>query len=174
MRNKRNLLICFLDLSTFARDSEHCDDEKVADVLDRYYSAVSTRVTEAGGTVVKFIGDGALVVFDPERADDAVNALLALRDEVNGLVAKAGWVSMLVVKLHCGEVIAGEMGPEKRFDVVGREVNLAARLQTRQFAISAEAFRALGKSGRALFKKHTPPVTYIPLDDRRPSAFLKM
>lgn len=170
MRSKRNLLICFLDLSTFARDSEHCDDDKVADVLDAYYGAVSKT---AGATVVKFIGDGALVVFDPARADEAVGALLALRDEVNGIVAKAGWVSQLVVKLHCGEVVAGAIGPEQRFDVVGREVNLTARLPTRQFAMSAEAFRTLSKTGRALFKKHTPPVTYIPLDDRRPSAFAK-
>ncbi len=29
-------------------------------------------------------------------------------------------------------------------------------------------FRSLQADTRKLFKKHTPPITYIPLDDRRP------
>ncbi|HEX7699887.1 MAG TPA: hypothetical protein VF403_04170, partial [Kofleriaceae bacterium] len=90
--------------------------------------------------------------------------------------SRDGWHSSLVVKLHAGDVVCGPFGPvgEKRFDVIGGEVNITARLPTRSFAISAEAFRALSKEGRARFKKHTLPVTYIPEGDRRPTPITKV
>ena len=71
-------------------------------------------------------------------------------------------------------MVCGPFGPrdDQRFDVIGGEVNVAARLPTRSFAISAEAFRCLSKDARARFKKHAPPVTYIPSDDRRPTPKL--
>ena len=175
MRETTRLLISFIDLSGFARDAEGKDDQLVADVLDRYYERVGACVARAGGTLVKLIGDGALLVFPPDRADDAVLALLELRDDVAAMLAREGWHSALVVKLHAGEVVCGPFGAtgDKRFDVIGGEVNVAARLPTRSFALSAEAFRALSADARTRFKKHTPPVTYIPITDRRPSAMTR-
>jgi adenylate cyclase len=176
-RSVRQLLISFIDLSGFARDAERtANDEKLAELLDRYYERVGEAATRAGGRLVKLIGDGALLVFPPERADDAVDALLALRDDVATMFCGEGWSSTLVVKLHAGDVVCGQFGPagDKRFDVVGGQVNIAARLPTRSFAISAEAFRALSKDGRTRWKKHTLPVTYIPLDDRRPTPMTKL
>jgi len=52
-------------------------------------------------------------------------------------------------------------------------VNVAARLQTRSFALSAETFRLLSPAARKVFKKHTPPILYIPLDAARPSNLAK-
>jgi hypothetical protein len=42
-------------------------------------------------------------------------------------------------------------------------VNTAATLESRNFALSAQAFRKLGPAARKAFRKHTPPVTYIPV-----------
>jgi hypothetical protein len=36
-------------------------------------------------------------------------------------------------------------------------------LKTQGFAITPEVFRKLTPETRKLFKKHTPPVTYIPI-----------
>src|SRR5262249_44957833 len=146
---------------------------KLADTLDRYYALLGAACARADGLLIKLIGDGALCVFDPERGDDVVKSLLAVREEIGQLMSERSWLSYPCIKLHCGDVVVGPFGPDKRVDVIGREVNLTARLQTRSFAISAEAFRTLSKDGRALFKKHTAPVTYIPLDDRRPSLLAK-
>jgi class 3 adenylate cyclase len=171
----RRLVIVFVDLTTYARDAEGCEDARVADVLDRLYEAFGAAASRAGGVVVKTIGDGALLVFEAARADDAVAALLGLRDEVAALCGAAGWGSQLIVKMHVGDVVCGPFGPRdaKRFDVIGSDVNVTARLQTKAFALSAEAFRALSKEGRARFKKHTPPITYLPVEDRRPARFAK-
>jgi len=169
-RQKRRLLIAFIDLAGFARDAERTADDRLAALLDRYYERIGDAVAQAGGTLVKLIGDGALMVFPPERADDTVRALLELRDAIPALFATDGWHSGLVVKVHAGDVARGA----KRFDVIGGEVNIAARLPTRGFALSAEAFRALSPEGRKQFKKHTLPVTYLPISDRRPTPMTKL
>jgi len=173
-RAVRRMLISFIDIAGFARGAERTTDERLVGLLDRYYERIGAAAAAAGGTLVKLIGDGALLVFPPERADDAVAALLALRAEVPALFE--GWHAELVVKLHAGDVVCGLFGPrdDRRFDVIGGEVNIAARLPTRSFAISAEAFRCLSKDARTRFKKHTPPVTYIPSDDQRPTPMTKL
>ena len=175
-RTTRRLLIAFIDLSGFARDAERTTDERLAELLDRYYERIGEAAAAAGGALVKLIGDGALLVYPPERAADAVVALLELRDAVPALFAEDGWHSSLVVKLHAGEVVCGPFGAQggKHFDVIGGEVNICARLPTRSFALSAEAFRALGADGRKRFKKHTLPVTYIPVSDHRPTPMTKL
>ena len=166
-RAQRELVVCFLDLSYFARDAAQRDDAAVAEVVDQYYERVGDAVAAAGGTVVKHIGDGALVVFPTERADDAMSALFALRADVDSWLAALCWASRLMVKVHTGPVIAGGYGARgaKRFDVIGNVVNVAARLP-RPFHVTPQVFRLLSPEARKRFKKHTPPVTYIPVDDR--------
>jgi len=175
-RAARELVIVFLDLSVYTQDARRtADDLRLADIVDGYYERVARRCVGAGGTVVKFIGDGALIVFPVDRADAAAGALFDLKSEVDEWLASLGWESRLVVKAHCGSVVAGLYGArdEKRFDVIGDEVNVAARLPTRSFALSAQAFRRLSPDTRKRFKKHTPPITYIPLEDRHPSNVAK-
>jgi adenylate cyclase len=166
-RARRDLIIVFVDLSLFTRESSSRDDEATAALLDAYYERIANGTTRAGGTVVKFIGDGALLVFPVDRADDAMAGLFRLRQEVDEWLAERGSSSRLAIKAHAGSVIAGAFGArgDKRFDVLGDVVNTAARLP-RPFHVSPQVFRLLSSEGRKLFKKHTPPVTYIPLDDR--------
>ncbi len=175
-RAERHLLICFLDLSTYTLDARRtADDSRLAGIVDGYYERVAERTRSAGGTVVKFIGDGALLVFPIARADDAVVALLELKADTDAWLESVRWESRLVVKAHAGTVVSGPFGAsdDKRFDVLGDEVNVTARLQTRALAISAEAFRLLSPAVRKRFKKHTPPITYIPVEDRHPSNVAK-
>jgi len=176
-RVRRELLISFIDLSFYTADSRRTDDdERLAGIVDAYYERVTEKVQGAGGVVVKFIGDGALLVFPPERADDALFALLALKADVDRWLAGEGWESRLVVKVHAGTAVAGHYGGrgEKRFDVLGGDVNVTARLATRGVAISAQAFRLLSAEARKRWKKHTPPITYIPMEDRHPSDIAKL
>jgi class 3 adenylate cyclase len=175
-RATRELIIVFLDLSFYTQDARRMgDDGRLAGIVDGYYERVAQRCSAAGGTVVKFIGDGALIVFPIDPADAAVQALFQLKSEVDDWLATLRWESRLVVKAHCGSVVAGPFGghDEKRFDIIGDEVNVTARLPTRSFALSAEAFRRLSPDARKRFKKHTPPITYIPVEDRRPSNVAK-
>jgi class 3 adenylate cyclase len=170
------LVVAFVDLSSFAMDARRvCDEARLADLVDAYYERLAVAVHGGGGRVVKYMGDGALITFPTERADDAVLALLQAKRNIDAWLAGEHWDSRLVVKVHTGTAIAGAFGAigDKRFDIIGDAVNVAARLQTRSFAISAETFRLLSAGARKSFKKHTPPITYIPLDAAHPSNLSK-
>ena len=171
-RQRTPLLIVFLDLTRFAAQSQRTDDSEIADTLDAYYERVAKGVEGAGGTIVKFIGDAALAVFPEDGADAGVRMLLDLKPVVDHFMAERGWDCRLIAKVHFGDVIAGQFGPQgnKRFDVVGRAVNTAAVLETAGVTLSVEAFRQLSGEMRQHFKKHTPPITYIRADDPRPAA----
>ena len=161
------LLTVFVDLTGFTRVVQKTGDADVADLMDAYYGLLTTRIEAAQGHVVKFIGDAALIVFAEMSVDRGVHALLELKDEVDDWFAQRDWPCKLMVKVHFGPVIAGPYGPpeQRRFDVLGKTVNTAARLPSSGIALSPQAFRKLGKDIRARFKKHTPPITYIRTQD---------
>jgi adenylate cyclase len=164
------LLIIFLDLTRFAAQSLRVDDAELAETVDVYYQHVARAIHASGGTTVKFIGDATLAVFPEHAVDSAIRMLLELKSSVDRLMTDKGWECRLLAKVHFGDVIAGQFGPDgsERFDVIGRAVNTTATLQSSGIALSVEAFRKLSSELRKEFKKHTPPITYIRHEDPRP------
>ena len=162
-------LIVFVDLTRFAAQSQRVDDVEIADALDAFYEQVGATVQGAGGRVVKCMGDAVLIAFDEVHVDRGVESLLSLKQAVDQSMARRGWECRLVVKAHFGTVVAGPFGRagDKRSDVIGKTVNVAATLEASGVALSVAAFRKLDPALRRRFKKHTPPVTYIRLGDRR-------
>jgi class 3 adenylate cyclase len=73
-----------------------------------------------------------------------------------------------VVKAHFGRVCCGPIGTrdDKRFDVFGHAVNIAALLTSDGLALTPQVFRRLTPQTRRHFKKHTPPISYISVEDR--------
>jgi adenylate cyclase len=161
------LLVAFVDAMGFALQSTRVADDEIAGVIDGYYQLIAERVSAAGGRVVKFIGDGALLVFEAADSDRGICALLELKPAVDDYFERHGWDCRATVKAHVGTAIAGPYGPpdDRRFDVIGKTVNTAAMLDASGVALSAEAFRALSPATRQRFKKHTWPVTYIRVED---------
>jgi len=166
-RGELPLLIGFLDLTRFAAQSQRVEDVELAEILDALYAQVDQHVAAAGGYVVKFMGDGALFVFHRAAADDAVGAVLDLKDAIDASMERRGWDCRMTAKLHVGTAVVGRFGAERRIDVVGQAVNAAAMLDSTGVALSVAAFRALGPAVRRRFKKHSPPVSYIRLEDPR-------
>jgi adenylate cyclase len=168
-RTEVSLLVAFVDLTRFGVQSQRVSDGAIADVLDAYYERVAAAVAAAGGQLVKVFGDGALVVFGEGDIDRGVAALIELKDAVDRFMTAQGWECRLVVKAHFGPAVAGPFGAAdaKRFDVIGKTVNVAALLESTGVALSAAAFRKLGPDVRRRFKKHTPPITYIRHEDPR-------
>ena len=169
IRSETPQLIVFVDLTRFAAQSQRVDDVEIADTLDAFYEQVDASVQGAGGRVVKCMGDAVLIAFDEAHVDRGVESLLSLKEAVDHSMAQRGWACRLVVKAHFGTVVAGPFGRagDKRYDVIGKTVNVAATLEATGVALSVAAFRKLEPALRRRFKKHTPPVTYIRLEDRR-------
>jgi class 3 adenylate cyclase len=167
------LLIVFVDLTRYAVESQRRPDTETAKMLDRFYEMVGAAVSDSGGTLVKFIGDAALIAFPEDRVNAGVKMLLSLKETGDRLMSECGWECRLNIRVNFGPVIAGPFGAQgsKRFDIIGKAVNVAAMLdRSSGISLSGEAFRRLGPELRHQFKKHTPPITYIRNEDSRPTT----
>ncbi len=159
---RRDLGVAFFDLSRMAEWASPEQDAKVAGFFQAFYALAAERIEGAGGKIVKFMGDAGLAVFEPEGAEQVILALCEFAGDARALAGRHGLDAYLNVNVHFGPVLAGSFGPEgaERFDVIGKTVNIAARLGRRGVTLSAQAFRCLSPDARKRFAKITPPVTY--------------
>jgi class 3 adenylate cyclase len=161
------LLVAFSDLSGFAKWMRHHSDREVFETMSAYTEFVGEHIKNAGGKVVKFIGDAALIVFPEDKVDEGVVALKTLREKGDRWCKDHSMPCSHNIKTHFGPVACGPLGPQgdKRFDIYGQTVNTTAILKSNGFVMSAQVFRKLNAETRKAFKKHTPPITYIPIED---------
>jgi adenylate cyclase len=135
-------VIWYCDLRGFTRASDRLSRDAVIALLNDYFTAMGEAVTEAGGEILKFMGDGMLAMFPIASAADraetvarAVWAGAAAAETIGALnVARAAAAEPDVrfgLALHIGEVMFGNIGASKRLDftVIGPAVNYAARLE---------------------------------------------
>jgi len=158
----QTLGVAFFDLSRMAEWASSEGDARVASFLQRFYRLAADHLTPAGGRIVKFMGDAGLVVFPADSTENVVFALATLATKARACALESELDAYLNVNVHVGPLLAGSFGPpgEERFDVIGKTVNIAARLGRRGLVLSQPAFRCLSPEGRKQFQKVTPPVTY--------------
>ena len=163
-----NLLVAFFDLSRFSHIIRNRSEQALFDLLSDYYEFVGDTLEPPGGKIVKFIGDAALIVFPENAIDAGVLALKDLQQAGDAWLKAHGAPSRHIIKVHFGPVCCGPIGTrsEKPFDVFGETVNIAATLASHGLAITPQVFRKLAPETRKHFKKHTPPITYIPVEEK--------
>jgi TolB-like protein/class 3 adenylate cyclase/tetratricopeptide (TPR) repeat protein len=147
-KDRRLAAVWFADIVGFTTLSSH--DEDAALRLVQGFQAVTRRVvTELGGTLVKFLGDGGLAVFP--SADAAVRAGLDIQRAFEALVSRAGIDAQLRVGVHLGEVVVEPDG-----DIYGDGVNTTHRIQHEaepgQVVVSEDVWRQLRR--RAGYEFH--------------------
>jgi class 3 adenylate cyclase len=153
--NRETLVIMFIDLARFQIASRRVKDADLVGILESFYDWVVDSLKPVGGRIVKFMGDGALVVFAADDADEAVRAVLELKAEVDTKLAERSFVTPLVARVHVGEVMAGSFGPkgDKRYDVIGQAVNRTAAMKLGEVvSLTADAYGRLDASTKELFK----------------------
>ena len=162
-----NLLVAFADLSKFVSLKSKMNDLETCKLLSDFYEMTGDVVSSSGGTVIKFIGDAGLIVFPEEKVSEGILALNKLKNSIDDWMVKQGLPCRLIVKSHFGPVVCAPLGTkdDKRLDVIGNTVNAAAMLAFHGFAMTPETFRKLSPEARKPFKKHTPPVRYIPINE---------
>jgi len=168
---EQELLIGFYDLKGYMRYAENTEPRQMLSTMTGYFALTGQIVTEAGGRLIKTLGDAGLAAFPAELADDGVHAFLSLQTKGDDWLAQHGYKTYTVVKLHLGPVAIGRVGSpgEEILDVQGKTVNIAAAVDSTGLAMTPAVFRALQPATRKLFKKHTPPITYIDAADSRPA-----
>jgi len=150
-------VIYFADLRGFTRLSQELPAREVVHMLNDYLDCLARPVLDAGGEVLKFMGDGVLAVFDIDqhgtgaacgRALQAARAALAGIDDINRRRRRDGRPEMETdLALHLGDVMYGNVGVEGRLDftVIGQAVNEASRIegachQLNRHLLASEAF----------------------------------
>ena len=154
--------VAFFDLSRMAEWADATEDARVASFLNRFYQLAADYLEAADGRIVKFMGDAGIAVCPEESVEKLVFALCDFAAQARRCGREFGIDTYLNVSVHVGPVLAGSFGPEgsERFDVLGKTVNIAARLGRRGVTLSTQAFRCLGEEARKRFNKIKRPITY--------------
>ena len=181
----RTMLLAGLGLTLaylpfYSTISERLEPADVLAVLNEYFAAMNQLIESHGGTVLEYIGDGVMAVFNaPNALPEHAAAAVACARETQQVMRRlnADWearalatlwqeqgVAEIAVRigLHSGEVVVGNIGgPEQmKYGVVGDVVNVAARLEAlnkplgTSILVSAETARRL------------PPELAVHLTDR--------
>jgi len=136
----RFLTVFFSDLENFSTHSETLAPDDLLVQISTYLEQVSGAISEEGGTVDKFIGDGVMAFWNaPVQRDDHVlracaGALRAARrmERVNDTWEAEGRPRIRIrVGLNCATVLVGNVGSSARlsYTALGDGVNVAARLE---------------------------------------------
>lgn len=140
--------VLFADLRGFTRLAERKLPYDVVFILNRYFEAVGGAITDAGGLVNQFTGDGVMALFGvdgggPEEGSrQAVRAAAAMVARVHelsrALADDLDTALRLGIGIHTGPTVVGQMGYASTtyLTAVGDTVHVAARLEalTKEYA----------------------------------------
>ncbi len=137
----QTITVLFADIRGFTRISEHASPEKIVQLLNRYFSAMTDIIFAHGGTLDKYLGDGLMALFGaptvtPKDAANAMSAAVAMQRRmlsINDELRAEGYPEIGIgIGLHTGEVIVGYIGSERRseYTAIGDTVNTASRLES--------------------------------------------
>ncbi|MDE3721992.1 adenylate/guanylate cyclase domain-containing protein [Nocardiopsis sp. N85] len=150
----------FADLRGFTTFSEAVEPAEIVRMLNRYHSAAVPCVLDNGGTIVQFVGDALLALFNaPARQGDhahrAVRAALAMRDASERIAEENPDWPRFRIGVNTGPALVGNIGSEelRGFNAMGDAVNVAARLQAMaepgRVVVGDATLRALGEGVRS-------------------------
>lgn len=155
---RKKLTVFFSDIKNFTESTAQWQPEEVTLLLNSYFAEMSQIAAEYGATLDKFIGDAIVIFFgDPhtlgvrEDAVQCVNMAIAMQVRMGQLQAR--WREMGINKafeirigINSGFCDVGNFGSALRMEytIIGREVNLAARLEQAaepgEIVISSETY----------------------------------
>jgi len=147
--------VAFIDICSFTSISEKQSPDTVVKMLNRYFDLMVKEIIAQNGTIDKFIGDCVMAVFKGDyHLDRAIDACLAIRDNINALPAEHSFHPKVAIGINSGEMISGNIGSAalRRLDytVIGDTVNIAQRLQSAarasQIVITEAAYEMVKQS----------------------------
>ncbi|MGI5267537.1 adenylate/guanylate cyclase domain-containing protein [Nonomuraea sp. CA-218870] len=158
----KELTALFADLKGFTSFSERVSPGEIVEMLNRYHTVAVPCVLANGGTIVQFVGDAMLALFNApatqaDHARAACRAALEMQRAAAEVAEEMAWKRAdqepwptFRVGVNTGPALVGNIGsPELRgFNAMGDCVNVAARLESMAepgtVVIGAATLRGLG------------------------------
>jgi len=131
---QKNMTVLFSDIRAFTDLSEQMTPQENFNFINAYLRRVSPIIREYNGFIDKYMGDAIMALF-PTDANDAIQAAIAIQQEVNSYNLhrlEEGYQPINIgIGLHTGMVMLGTIGEAQRMEgtVISDAVNLAARLE---------------------------------------------
>ncbi|MBG0826535.1 adenylate/guanylate cyclase domain-containing protein [Planomonospora sp. ID67723] len=130
------LTALFADLKGFTSFSERVQPGEIVEMLNRYHTAAVPIILGNGGTIVQFVGDALLALFNAparqaDHAEAAARAALAMQEAAARIAAETPGYPLFRIGINTGPALVGNIGsPQLRgFNAMGDCVNVAARLE---------------------------------------------
>jgi len=136
---RQRVVIFFADIRGFTQMSEKLQPEKVIELLNKYFTKLTDIIIKYKGTLDKFMGDAAMVLFGTPipLENPCLNAVMAgeeiqafVQDNMPQWVA-AGFPAFSVgIGINFQDVVVGNVGSQRlsNFTAIGDGVNVAFRL----------------------------------------------
>lgn len=151
----------FADLRGFTTFSEGVAPAEIVRMLNRYHGAAVPCILDNGGTIVQFVGDALLALFNaPARQSDharrAVRAALDMQRATEEIARSEPDWPRFRVGANTGPALVGNIGSEtlRGFNAMGDAVNVASRLQglaePGQVVIGEATVRAIGADAQVV------------------------
>ncbi|MCU0558905.1 MAG: GAF domain-containing protein [Desulfobacterales bacterium] len=136
----KTITLLNVDIRGFSGIARRIGPRKTVQLLNRFFTVMGGIVFAHHGIVDKYLGDGFLALFGAPTtsegdADSAVAAAVRMQAELGAvnraLLEELGHSVGMGISIHTGEVIAGNIGFEKKMDytVIGDPVNRVFRMQ---------------------------------------------
>ncbi|WP_284640906.1 CHASE2 domain-containing protein [Paenibacillus silviterrae] len=137
----KELTVLFLDVRGFTPLSERLKPEEVVDFLNMMFNLITERALENHGTIDKFIGDAAMILYNapldvPDHPYYAVKTAYEIQKGMEKVRAdvqeKYGVTISVGIGINTGDVVVGNIGSYLRVDytAIGDNVNTAARIES--------------------------------------------
>jgi adenylate cyclase len=137
----REISVLFCDIAGSTTLAESIEPESLAVIYSDYFEGACAAISEQGGTVTEFLGDGVVAFFGaphqhPDHADRAVSAALAIDQFASCFSAeqKSRGVEFghTRIGVHTGTAMVGNIGARGRlkYGAQGDVLNIGGRLDT--------------------------------------------
>jgi len=150
---RKMMTVVFSDIRNFSVLTDSLEPEEIFQLLDRYLSEMTKLIHQYEGTLNKIIGDGLMIFFgDPIPMEDHAQRAVMMAIDMQKRVAelKNEWLQYghelgIGIGINTGYMTVGNIGSDmhKDYTVIGNQVNVAARLESR------------AKSGQILVSQRT-------------------
>ncbi len=155
---EREVTVFFSDIRNYTALAEAYGPGGTFEFIKSYSQLIGPIVTEHGGFINQYVGDGVYALF-PGSSSDGLKAAIAMQKNIQAYneTRKERGENILQVGmgLHTGPLIMGIVGDEERFEpaVISDTVNTAARLDvlTKQYGANILVTEHIANPG-----DHTP------------------